>query len=549
MKEKQYPDLRDHLSNLEKEGLLVRVNRPINKDTEIHPFVRWQFCGGVAEEERKAFLFENVIDSKNKKYDIPVVVGAIASSRQIYSMGVGCKIEELRKKWTEAKSNPIKPVEISSDEAPVHEVVYKDEDIYTGKGVDNLPVPISTPGWDNAPYVSAAHYISKDPDTGIQNVGNYRAHIKGPDRVGMNPSIELRPGIYQHWLKYKERGEPMPAALVIGGVPCVSYASVQKLPFDMDELEVAGGLVGAPLRVVKGKTVDLQLPADSEIVVEGYISTEYLEPEAPFGESHGHINPKEFNAYMEVTAITMREDAHLVSLVSQTAPSESSLMKRTAYEPLYKEHLIETLGIPSVVDVHLHEPLSGVHRVTVIQMEKPSEVETWRALYGAVAFMPSMSKIVIAVDKDIEPSNTDAILWAVGYRSIPHIDTQILKGIDPGHSPRHDERGRADDSAILINAILKGTFPPVALPKKEFMENSWRLWRELSEELGLPKIKPYIPWYGYSLGEWNEELEEEAQLAVQSRYFETGEKIAKQRKSVSEIKMNTSFYGEMSENE
>ncbi len=113
-----------------------------------------------------------------------------------------------------------------------------------GAALDALPVPISTPGFDNAPYLSAGHYITRDPDSGIQNVGNYRGQLKAPRRLGMNPSVELRAGIYAHWEKRKARREPLPCAVVVGCPPAVSYASVQKLPEDLDELSVAGALVG-----------------------------------------------------------------------------------------------------------------------------------------------------------------------------------------------------------------------------------------------------------------------------------------------------------------
>ena len=206
-------------------------------------------------------------------------------------------------------------------------------------------MPISTPGWDNAPYISAAHFITQDPDNGIHNIGTYRAMIKAPDRVGCNPSLELGQGIYIHWEKYRARKEKMPAALCIGGVPAISYVAAQKLNYDVDEFAVAGGLVKAPIRVVKAKTVPLMVPADAEIIIEGYVSTEFLEPEAPFGESHGHVNPKEYNPYMEVTAITRRHKAILCSIISQVTPSESSVIKKMAYEPLYLDHLRNVLGI------------------------------------------------------------------------------------------------------------------------------------------------------------------------------------------------------------
>jgi UbiD family decarboxylase len=532
--ERRYPDLHDHVQRLDAEGLLVRVQRPIDKDSELHPLVRWQFRGGIEEPDRKAFLFENVVDAKGKRYDIPVVVGALAANRRIYSLGIGCDLDDIRARWDLAKNHPIEPVVV--DDAPVQEVV---EDT-----VEGLPVPISTPGWDNAPYVSAGHYITRDPDTGGYNVGNYRAQIKGPRRVGCNISLELGQGAYLHWLKYKERGEAMPAALAIGGPPCLSYVAVQKLPYEMDEYWAAGGLVQAPFRLARGKTIDLLVPADGEIVVEGFISTKELEPEAPFGESHGHVNPKEYNLFMDVTAVTRRRKAILCSIISQVTPSESGMIKKVAYEPLYLDHIRNAVGVKSVVRVALHEPLTSLQKVTVVQFRKPTPADVWRALMAAVVFRPAMSKIVVAVDEDIDPEDPDAVWWAMGYRSRPQRDVQIFHGMDVGHGPRHDERGTsADDAAVMWDATLKEPFPPISLPKREFMERARGIW----EELGLPALRPKQPWFGYSLGDWNPELDLEAEMAVRGDYWQTGEKFAGQRRSTDEIQMNSSFYGGPSE--
>jgi UbiD family decarboxylase len=541
---RQYPDLHDHLDRLEREGLLIRVKEPVDKDQEMHPLVRWQFRGGIKEKDRKAFLFEKPVDAKGNTYDIPVAIGILAANRTIYGIGLGCDPTKVNQLWAEAKTNPIAPVEIPSEAAPVHEVVYQEEDLnVAGQGVDGIPVPISTPGWDNAPYISAAHFITRDADSGIHNIGTYRAMIKAPDRVGCNPSLELGQGIYVHWEKYRARQERMPAALCIGGVPAISYVAAQKLNYDIDEFAVAGGLVKAPIRVVKAKTVPLMVPADAEIIIEGWVNTEWLEPEAPFGESHGHVNPKEYNPYMEVTAITRRRKAILCSIISQVTPSESSVIKKMAYEPLYLDHLKNALGVKCVTRVMLHEPLTATQKLTVIQMRKPSRAEVWRAMMGAVAFRPSMSKIVIAVDEDIDPENMDAVFWALGYRSQPHRDVQIIRGTDIGHAPRHDARGSADDSCLLWDATLKETFPPISLPKQEYMERARKLW----EKLDLPKLEPESPWHGYSLGDWNPELDEEAKLAVAGEFWQTGKKIALERRRTEEMPLNTSYYGHQKE--
>ena len=529
-----YRDLHEHLAELDRAGLLITVDREINKDTEMHPLVRWQFRGGIAEPDRKAFLFTNVTDSKGHKYDIPVVVGGLAASRKIYSVGMDCAIADIGKKWSHAIAHPILPNVVDSDAAPCQEIVITGKELQQpGKGLDGIPIPISTPGWDNAPYTTLSQYISKDPDSGIQNMGVYRGQVKSPTRLGMNPSLENQPGIYAHWEKAKARGEKLPAAVILGCPPCVAFTSVQKLSEDTDELHVAGGLAGAPINVVKCKTVDLLVPADAEIVIEGYINTEWLEPEAPFGESHGHVNLQEFNAYMEITAITRRRDAILTSIISQVTPSESSLIKRVALEPVFLNHLQRQLGIKGVLKVSMHEPLTNLRKVLVVVLaRKTPPTEVWRALYGAASLLRSGGKLVVAVNDDIDPDNADALLWAMCYRANFALDLQTLKNRDPGHGPR-SPRNNGVDASLLIDATLKDDFPPIALPKKQFMEDAKAIW----EELGLPKLKPEAPWHGYSLGDWSPRNEEMAQRAVRGDYFITGEEIARQRRN--DVAMNT----------
>ena len=120
-----YRDLHAHIAALEQQGLLVRVKRPINKDTEMHALVRWQFRGGIPESERKGFLFENVIDSKGRRYDIPVAVGILASNSEIYSLGVGCKVEDIKAKWDFAEQHQIEPVLV--DNPPCQELAFQDD--------------------------------------------------------------------------------------------------------------------------------------------------------------------------------------------------------------------------------------------------------------------------------------------------------------------------------------------------------------------------------------------------------------------------------------
>jgi len=212
-------DFQDHLADLEAKGLLVRIDRAINKDTELHPLVRWQFLGGVPEDKRRAFLFTHVTDAKGRRYDIPVVVGALAASPEIYAIGMGQPVDAIGEAWMRAIADPIAPVAVSAPRC--QEIVLRGDDLKAPGGLASLPVPISTPGFDSAPYLTATLCVTRDPDTGIQNMGTYRAALKASDRlvVRMVAREASGAGGYLHWLKYRDRKEKMPIAIVIGCGP------------------------------------------------------------------------------------------------------------------------------------------------------------------------------------------------------------------------------------------------------------------------------------------------------------------------------------------
>ncbi len=213
-------------------------------------------------------------------------------------------------------------------------------------GLAALPVPVSTPGFDAAPYLTATLCITKDPDNGIQNMGTYRAALKAKDRLAVR--MVARPGGaggYVHWQKYRARKQPMPIAIVIGCAPIVCFTGPQKLAVDRTKCAVAGGLAGEPIRMARAVTVDLDVPADAEIVIEGLIDPEILEPEAPFGESNGYVALEAFNMPMQVTAITHRHAPVFASIISQVTPSESSVIKKVAYEPMFLSYLQKDLEV------------------------------------------------------------------------------------------------------------------------------------------------------------------------------------------------------------
>src|SRR3989442_1283974 len=441
-----YPDLQEHLEELKRRGLLLTITRPVDKDSELHPLVRWQFVGGMDEAERKAFLFTNITDGRGRKYDIPVVVGAIAANRAIYSAGMGAPLSEIQGEWNHAMAPPIARCELEC--AACHEIVHEGEALRgEGKGLDRLPIPISTPGFDSAPTLTATNVITRDPETGVQNMGTYRAALKSSDRLVVRMATRAGgAGGYLHYVKYQKLGKKT--------MPC---------------------------------------------------------------------------------AIVQRRNPIIPSYISQVTPSESSVIKRVAYEPLSLAHLRGALGIRAVKRVSLHEPLTGLLRVQVITLEKGTpRTEVWRALYGAAYFKADMGKITIAVNDDIDPDNADAIFWAMAYRMNPVEDVRTLPHRGQGHGPKR-EHGQEEDSTLLMDATMKGDMPPLALPKKEYMERAMKIW----EELGLPKLRPQAPWFGYSLGDWLPQWDEAAKRAVEGRYIENGRVSEKQRKKG--VKPETKF--------
>jgi 4-hydroxy-3-polyprenylbenzoate decarboxylase len=317
----------------------------------------------------------------------------------------------------------------------------------------------------------------------------------------------------------------------IGGPPSLLLAAASKVPYGVDEYGLAGALNGAAIDVVPAETVDCVAPARAEIVIEGIIRTDYLEPEAPFGEASGYLGPRKMEKVLEVTAVTHREKPVYQGIISEFPPSESSVIRKAAFDAIYLNHLRNACNIPSVTKVACHE-MASCNMLFVIQLDKPALGQPWQALRAAAAFDASLGKMFIAVDSDVDPDSMDAVLWALSYSMQPHRDAEIIRGkvprLDPSVPPGPDAAYPDGEgaSALLINACREHPYLPVSLPRRDFMEAAKARW----ERLGLPPLDLKSPWHGYPLTAWTEENAQEAELAVAGRYFETGEKLAGRRK-------------------
>lgn len=534
-----YPkDLREYLRLLEEKGMLIRIKREINKDTELYPLVKLQFRG-LPREERKTFLFENVVDAKGKKYGMPVIICALAASRDIYALGMNCDPEKILDRWAEIQLHPIEPVII--DHGPVHDEVHIGTGLLEHGGLEEFPIPISTPGYDAGPFIASPYWVTKDPETGLVNVGTYRVHVKGPLKTGiMWHSVDQH--IAVNWTKCRKKGIPLQAALVVGAAPNIGLVSVSKLSPEVNEYAFAGAIAGSPVELIKCKTVDLEVPACAEIVFEGELSIDEVEPEAPYGEALGYMGHRKWMPNFTIRCITHRKKPIWQTFMSQFPPSESSTIRGIGRDGAIYKYLKYDCGQPWVLRVVMQEA-TGAAGVMAIQVAERDEAKVWQTLEAVSKWIIPNSpntKMVIAVGEDIDPEDADALNWAFSFRVQPHRDCRIVKYpgrslmdyslVPPQAAFERDARYERmpEASHMLVNSTIKWDYPPVSLPKKEFMERALEIWREE----GLPALKLKNPWWGYSLGYWPSEFEEQADLAVKGEYQRVGEMLAKQKRKL-----------------
>jgi 4-hydroxy-3-polyprenylbenzoate decarboxylase len=404
---------------------------------------------------------------------------------------------------------------------------------------------MSTNGWEVLPRLTAVSWFSKDAKTGITNVGTYNATLLGPTRTSCR--LQEPAHLRRHLEIARQQGRPLEAAMVIGGVPAICMASATRVPYGLPELTIAGGLAGEPIQVVRCETVDLEVPATAEIVIEGEIDPTRVEPDPPSGEHTGYmIVGGEVNPFT-VRCITHRQEPIWHDYISQMPPSESSTMRGTGLEGTVLSFLRKDCGIPDVKSVALH-PEGGSWRIMAIQFQeldgrRPSPSIIWQALYACLGKHPDYPKIVFAVDEDIDPHDLSSVMWALAFRFQPHRDMKVLQGrtaqLDQSAMPHSSEHGYSSSwitnlggpmgaSAMLIDATRKWPYTPVSLPKRHYMEQARKIW----EEMGLPLLKPKEPWYGYDLGAWPDEFAELASLGERGQFDEAAQQLMKQGRSV-----------------
>ncbi|WAH35657.1 UbiD family decarboxylase [Alicyclobacillus dauci] len=463
-----YRDLREYLDALKYAGKLKVIDREVDKDWEISAVGRVAFQS-IPETERPALMFTNV-----KGHTAPVVFGILGGSRSIYAKALDTEFESVQQKWSDAQNNPIPPRLVTT--GPCKENILKNEEI----DIFKFPVPTWTVGEDPAPYLTSPFVFTRDPDTGVQNVGTYRVMLKGRNKLGV--WVNFVQHARKHVDRYNERNEPTPVAIVLGTDPSIGLCSVSRMIYGLDELSVAGGLRGEAVDVVKCETNDLLVPATAEIVIEGFFRPNFLEEEGPFGEYPGYMGPKAMSYVMDITCITHRNNPIYQAFLSQMPPSESSMIRSIGREAGIYKHLVSDLRLP-VKDVHLLEA-GGAAAYLAISIKKEHEGQVRQVMLAAWSVDPTLGKFCVVVDDDIDIRDQFMLNWAMSWRVQPHKDVFIIEDLpavrlDPSQAaddvPQLDPSRRVS-SKMGIDATKKHKFPPIALPPQEHLDRVRANW-------------------------------------------------------------------------
>jgi 4-hydroxy-3-polyprenylbenzoate decarboxylase len=427
-----YSNLRDFIADLEKEGLLLRVKTPISTNLEMTEIgTRLIASGGPA------VLFENVVGSK-----IPVLINLFGTVERV-AKGMGKKPEELRELgktlaflkqpeppsgWKEAwemlpvlkTAMAMNPKSVSK--APCQEVVL------TGDDVDLGILPIQT-CWPNepAPLITWPLVVTKasgDAKDDNYNLGIYRMQVLGKNKTLMR-WLKHRGGAQHHACWVKEKREPMPCAVVIGADPATILAAVTPVPDTLSEYQFSGLLRGKKLELVDCKTIPLQVPAQAEIVLEGYVSLDEYGDEGPYGDHTGYYNSVEKFPIFTITAITMRKDPIYHSTYTGRPPDEPSVLGEALNEifiPLLQQQF------PEIVDFWL-PPEGCSYRVAVVSIKKAYAGHAKRVMMGVWSYLRQFmyTKWVIVVDDDINCRDWKDVIWAISTRMDPVRDLTLIE--------------------------------------------------------------------------------------------------------------------------
>jgi len=421
-----YRDLRDYINALEERGKLVRIKSPVNPQLEIT-----EIADRMVKKEGPALFFEQV-----KGSPFPLVINLFATPERTK---LALEVEDLEKIGQEIleiiepelptsfmeKLKALPRLKKTADfipkgvkGGPCKEVIIPGEEV----NLLELPVMKCWP-LDGGPFITLPLVFTKDPETGARNCGMYRMQVFDGKTTGMHWHIH-KDGA-RHYLKAERKGQPLEVAVALGCDPAIIYSATAPLPPDMDEMLFAGFLRKAPVEMVKCETVDLEVPAQAEFVLEGHVNPEERRLEGPFGDHTGYYSMEDLYPVFHVTCITRRKNPIYPATIVGKPPMEDCYIGKATeriFLPLLRKQL------PEMVDINL--PVEGVfHNLAIVSIDKqyPGHAKkVINALWGMGQIM--FTKIIVVVDRWVNVHDWSEVIWRMGNNVDPQRDVVITEG-------------------------------------------------------------------------------------------------------------------------
>ncbi len=380
------------------------------------------------------------------------LVANLCGSLDLMALGIGKDRDQFRTFLSHCLDNLVPAEKV--DTLPVQEIVWEGDQI----DLMRLPIPIHFTG-DAGPYITAGMVAAQDPERDVGNLAYARLQVKGPQRMGI--SLHSRQHLWDYHRRAAEQHQNLPAAVVIGAHPAVIIAAAAKMGRDENEYDFAGALLRQPLAIGRARTVNAWVPAQAEIVIEGHILAKEQGTEGPFGEYTGYLTGRSTRNVFEVSAITMRSNAFFTDIIPGNS-NEHLILGRIVKEAWVHNRMAEAL--PFFIDFHY--PNSGTHYHCFVRLEKHGEGYAKQAaelLLGLDHYV----KMVVVVDKDIDPSNEREVMWAMATRMQADRDVSIINNVmcnqlDPSSSGGVGAKMIIDATKALDDSSEKVTLPPEA---------------------------------------------------------------------------------------
>jgi 4-hydroxy-3-polyprenylbenzoate decarboxylase len=455
-----FDTLRDFIDALDGAGELVRISRPVSLDREL-----CEIADRVMKSEGggEALLFEHPILMNGARSEFPVAINLFGSmKRMATSLGVS-DLDEIGARITSLLQMKVPegfvaklallprllevgrfPPRIRSGTPPCQEIVWRGNEV----NLDLLPLMKCWPE-DGGAYITFPMVITRDPKRGIRNVGMYRIMQTGRDTLAMH--WQRHKVGAAHWREMAERGERMPVCIALGADPPSMYSASAPLPPTVDEFLFAGFLRGKPVSLAKAVTCDLEVPAEADFVLEGYIDpAEALVTEGPFGDHTGFYSLADLYPQVHVTAITRRNQPVFPATIVGRPPMEDFYLGHATeriFLPLLK------LTIPEIVDYHM--PAEGIfHNLVFVSIKKEYPGQAYKvmnALWGQG--LMSLAKVLIVVDEWVNVRDTREAWWVALNNIDPQRDARFTMG--PMDVLDHSSRAFTYGSKIGIDATRK----------------------------------------------------------------------------------------------